>query len=103
MEVAPGGARIDAVISTPVMQVTTNAPLFLLVALQAQVGAYDLNLAADGLCDASNTLSFPRDVPVFDLPAGYTVTSNSAGIVDNSWSPDVASDKTSWGRLKSRR
>jgi hypothetical protein len=36
-----------------------------------------------GVSDFSTTVTFPTAGPVFDLPAGYTLSSPSAGIVDN--------------------
>lgn len=40
---------------------------------------------AGGTSDFGHTLSFPTSGPVFDLPSGYSVSSASADIVDNTW------------------
>jgi len=97
-----GGAVIDTSIRTEPFEVPTNSTLILLIVLRASASAYDPIQAADASCDAGNTLSFPRNTPVFDLPAGYTVNSMEAGITDNLWTPDVHIPDSSWGALKSR-
>jgi len=42
-----------------------------------------VNALGGGVSDFSTTVTFPTSGPVFDLPAGYTLNSPSAGIVNN--------------------
>ena len=45
----------------------------------------DIDLLAHGLSDFSHTLTFPSSGPVFNVPAGYTVDSVDADIVNDSF------------------
>ena len=81
----PNNGTIGVV--TPSGSVPVNTPLSVAVVLTTKAGGsgpgtsgqsqYELGLGAP-------SLGFPE---VFDLPAGYTVNSTQAGIVDNQWSP----------------
>lgn len=50
---------------------------------------FDTLLASGtGTSEFSSTVSFPTSGPIFDLPAGYTLNSVSAGIVNNQLVPE---------------
>lgn len=49
--------------------------------------------------DASSTFSFPTDVPVFNLPDGFTVTSADAGIVDGFWQGPLIPEPATLGLM----
>lgn len=42
-------------------------------------------------------MSFPRTGPVFDLPAGFTVSSVEGNIEDNLWTPPIFFDGFEFG------
>jgi PEP-CTERM motif-containing protein len=44
--------------------------------------------------DFASSLTFATDGPVFNLPAGFTVNSADAGIIDNTFSPSVPEPST---------
>lgn len=98
----PGGYAIDAMIHTPMVDIPVNTTFSLGIVLRTSGTAYSPGGLAETLSDAGNTLNFPRNLPVFDLPAGYTVNSVGAGITDNRWKADVPVRESSWGVLKSR-
>lgn len=82
----------SADLRTPVWTLPVNTPftLTLILNTSASVGV----IFADGyitsaLSDFGSTLSFATDRPVFALPAGYTVNSVDAGVVDNAWMSPV--------------
>lgn len=64
----PGACR-SCRIKTPQVLVPVNTPLSFFMLLQAWIGQFG---DAYGYADASNTLYFPIDGPVFDLPEGYS-------------------------------
>lgn len=75
------------VITSPTFTVDVGAPFTLQITLDVAAGAgaqgMSAALAAFGNGDFGNTLRFVSDGPVFNLPAGYTVSSTDAGITDN--------------------
>jgi hypothetical protein len=83
--------------STPTVDVPVGVPFRVSVSMRLHASA-GTNVT-HGNAIASGTfnsrLAFPQDRPVFTLPAGYTVDSPSAGIVDNSFPepcPDADGD-----------
>jgi hypothetical protein len=58
-------------------------------------GGDPTNVFAEGAASFSNTLSFPRLGPAFNVPAGYTVNSSEAMIVDNRWIGNVPEPSSS--------
>jgi hypothetical protein len=77
------------VLTSPTFSVPVNTPFSIEVQLDAatfvQGWANDVwNLVANS--DFGDTLTFVANGPVFNLPAGYTVNSNDAHIVNNSYS-----------------
>jgi hypothetical protein len=81
------------ILRTPVMTVPVNEPFALRLFLGTSAGAVaELNifnsitvLQLDTIFDFSHTLTFATNGPVFNLPEGYTVNSDSGGIIDNRW------------------
>jgi len=70
---------------------TVNANEYFTLMVQLQTSAYATAWTAQfggasGSADFSHTASFATDQPVFNLPAGYTASSASAGMVDNTFS-----------------
>jgi hypothetical protein len=57
--------------------------IMLIVNGGANADATENAFIASGNADFGSTLRFPTGVPIFHLPAGYSVTSTDAGIVDN--------------------
>jgi hypothetical protein len=83
--------------TTPNFNLPVNAPFSVDVTLSANALAqYDIAGTAgginapsfniDSISDFSNTLSFPLSGPVFNLPAGFTLNSVQAHIVNNHFS-----------------
>jgi hypothetical protein len=77
-------------IVTPAFNVQSGVPFLVKLELdtQASVTGEFSNIAgltAAANTDFSNTLSFPLEGPVFNLPNGYTANSADAGIVNNSF------------------
>lgn len=77
----------DAVLTSSIIFVPANTPAE--VEIQLTVGAsctlnYFYSGNASGLSDFSGTLTLATDQPAFDVPAGYTVNSAQARVV-NSW------------------
>jgi hypothetical protein len=86
------GLGNSADVQTPVWTLPVNTPFTL--TLQLNTAAAVSVVFSDGyitsaLSDFGNTLSFATDRPVFTLPAGYTVNSADAGIVNNTFSTPV--------------
>lgn len=75
------------VITSPSFMVEAGTPFMLEIELVAIAGANadatENAFVAESNSDFGSTLRFPTGVPIFDLPAGYSVSSPDAGIVDN--------------------
>ncbi|MBN8598147.1 MAG: hypothetical protein J0L78_10790 [Planctomycetes bacterium] len=76
----------DAVLTSSIVTIPTNTPIE--VEIQLTVGSsctmnYFYSGNGSALTDFSGTLTLATDQPVFDLPAGYTINSAQARIVDN--------------------
>ncbi len=77
--------RINADITTPEFVIPMNVPTNLGISILTN-GQQSSSLGFGKLsADFGHTLSFPKDRPVFDLPAGYTANSAALGIVDNQY------------------
>ena len=82
----------DANVQTPLWTLPVNTPfsMTLILGTTVQVGVvFSDGYITSALSDFGNTLSFATDRPVFGLPAGYSVYSAEAGIVDNTFSSPV--------------
>lgn len=82
----------DANVQTPLWTLPVNTPFSMTLILNTavQVGVvFSDGYITSALSDFGNTLSFATDRPVFGLPAGYSVYSAEAGIVDNTFSSPV--------------
>jgi hypothetical protein len=79
----------DAVVYSNYGTMPTNVPLnlFTEIIVEAVASGSVSPLEASAVADFRNTVSFPTDGPVFDLPAGYTANSVDGSIVDNRWVP----------------
>lgn len=78
--VGPIALKSDAFTVTPGKAFSVG----LLLSTSATIGLVDeAGGSMVATTDFSNTFTFPTGVPVFDLPAGYTVNSPSAHIVNN--------------------
>ena len=79
-------------LKTRVFTLPVNVPipiaLYLDTVAQVQVDFADAFVTSANT-DFGSTLTFATDRPVFDLPAGYTVNSVEAGIVNNVFTPAV--------------
>ena len=79
-------------VQTRMFTLLVNTPfsLSLSIGTTARIGvAFSDSYVTGALSDFGNTLSFATDRPVFRLPAGYTVNSADAGIVNNTFSTPV--------------
>jgi hypothetical protein len=77
--------RINANITTPEFVIPMNVPTNLGISIRTN-GQQSSSLGFGRLSlDFGHTLSFPKDRPVFDLPAGYNANSAALGIVDNQY------------------
>ena len=76
-----------AIVRTPTFTVPTGQPINWLMQLSVSAGAGNINTGQQGSALASfeNTFSIPTTGVVFGLPAGYTVNSAEAQILDNHW------------------
>jgi len=95
-----GGAQVHAAVKSQFLMLPVNQALsvhvFAIAGARsaASVGGTpaDANdrtdVASLGDADFSATVQFPTTGPVFDLPAGYTLHSVSANIVDNQFVPE---------------
>ena len=63
------------------LQLIAGASAFYAVGASSGPGPHTMDLLA--ISDFSSTLTFDRSGPVFNVPAGYTVNSVSAGVIDN--------------------
>jgi len=70
-----------------------GVPLTFSLSLTAQgnAAATGPDAVGSGVADLRRTLTLPTSGPVFDLPAGFTVNSAQAQIVDNRWVGGAAS------------
>jgi hypothetical protein len=76
--------EIGGLFQTPTFMVPIDTPLLLTVMLNASASAVTRDGATvEALTAFDHSLRFPRDGPVFKLPAGYTVDSLRAGIAGN--------------------
>ncbi len=78
----------DVILTTPPVTVPTGVPIVYPLDFFATVivqGVAQISGHGHGLVDASHSLEFPTDGPVFDLPPGFTVNSADGLIVDNRW------------------
>jgi len=92
----------DDVVTSGAFTVPANTPFKLLVALtcNASVSSWFPNSSqSSASTDFSNTLTFATDRPVFVVPAGYTVNSAGAGIVNNTFSLPCPADFNHDGRV----
>jgi hypothetical protein len=76
--------RIDANITVPLV-VPMNEPLKIGFAISVGGEQWSTLGLGSVTADFGHTLSFPKDRPVFDLPAGFTANSAAFGIVDNQY------------------
>ena len=89
----------DNGVSSGVCYVRTNTPFGLSISVQAAGvcsgaisggdGEHVVFIVADGLSAFVRTVSFPLTGPVFDLPPGFTVDSESGLIVNNQYLPKL--------------
>lgn len=85
----------DAVLTSSIVFIPANTPIE--VEIQLSVAAsctlnYFYSGNASALTDFSGTLTLATDQPVFDVPAGYTVNSAQARIVNNSFTIPCPAD-----------
>jgi hypothetical protein len=80
-------AAPEGIVTSPEFSVGAGTPftleIVLAVSAQATADALENAFVAHANADFGHTLRFVTDRPVFDLPAGYTVSSPDAGIADN--------------------
>ena len=67
--------------------VNLNVEIRLSAGSSGYLGAGADTVAGRGVAEFGNTVSFPTDGPVFNLPEGYTANSVDGSIVDNHWTP----------------
>ncbi len=89
----------DNEVSSGVFYLPTNTPVGLSIAVRVgencrgDISGTDLehvvSIFADGVSDLSHTVSFPSAGPVFNLPDGFTVNSESGLIVNNRYLPNL--------------
>jgi hypothetical protein len=93
---------LDGVLTSDPFTVNANEPFTILVQLHTSAYAYAYTGhfgGAEGASDFSHTASFATDRPVFDLPGGYTASSASANVVDNTFVPEPGAAALSAGAL----
>jgi hypothetical protein len=77
--------RFEGIVTTLPFVVPMNEPLEIGFALSVGGEQWSTLGLGNVTADFGHTLSFPRDRPVFDLPAGFTANSAALGIVDNQY------------------
>jgi len=93
------GLTGDDQLSSGVFHLPTNTPLQLSIGVRAGANCYGyisgtdiehaVSIFADGVSEMIGTASFPLTEPVFNLPAGFTVNSESGLIVNNRYLPNL--------------
>jgi hypothetical protein len=84
----------DSAITTPLFNVPVNTPFTIILQLSLSAGVFaPANEISDMTASAtfSNTFKISTSGPAFNLPAGYTINSAEAGIVDNVSIPETSS------------
>lgn len=96
----------DAIVTSTAGSLPVGVPLTFNVGLNVSAFAYVSmgptgagSLAASSGSSFERTLSFPKEGPVFNLPAGYTANSADGFIVDNRWSPSPVPVGPTWALL----
>ena len=79
-------------LQTPLFTLPVNTPFTMFVQLVTSVQVnldYREGFIVSSLSDFGSTLRFATDRPVFDLPAGYSVNSAEAGLINNTFTTPV--------------
>ena len=83
-------ATLNHDLVTPTLNVTPNQPLYIEIMLIANASMAGQGSTQTDFFSGSNGLAFPIGVPVFNLPAGYTVDIPELKVFNNLWQGGVA-------------
>jgi hypothetical protein len=96
--------ELSSVFTTASFSVAKNEPVTIDVSarlhVNASLGFVDPGVLARSTVDfrtGDNRISFPSAGPVFNVPAGYTVNSVQANVVNNEWQGNLATSVASSG------
>lgn len=74
---------VEGIYSTDNLKMPIGQPFPLEIRLEANVIASGSGVLIDGATDFLHTIAFPQNIPLFDLPDGYSFNAPSARIIGN--------------------